>query len=212
MIQKIIAFIVAVTVFGILHSSAGYEIQVDAVAEDCYFDRVETGAKISLIYEVVDGGFLDIDLIVTKPSGEELFSRKGDSSAKVAFTASEPGAYTYCFSNRMSTVTPKTVKFSIEISNAEKPISDFGDYTSKEREEIQPEKLERMIRELRSAIHGISQEQEYVEVRDMIHGRIKESTNYRVTFWVLFESVLVVVVSVTQIVYIKKFFEVRRMV
>lgn len=42
----------------------GYFVSVDAHAEECFFDRVSSGMKMSLTFEVVEGGFLDIDVKV----------------------------------------------------------------------------------------------------------------------------------------------------
>ena len=36
--------------------------QVDAHAEECFFDKVKMGTKMGLIFEVAEGGFLDIDV------------------------------------------------------------------------------------------------------------------------------------------------------
>ena len=41
-----------------------YFTNVDAHAEECFFDRVSSGMKMSLTFEVVEGGFLDIDVKV----------------------------------------------------------------------------------------------------------------------------------------------------
>ena len=37
-------------------------LQVDAHAEECFFDKVKTGTKMGLMFEVAEGGFLDIDV------------------------------------------------------------------------------------------------------------------------------------------------------
>ena len=42
----------------------GYFASVDAHVEECFFDRVSSGMKMSLTFEVVEGGFLDIDVKV----------------------------------------------------------------------------------------------------------------------------------------------------
>lgn len=44
--------------------SGAYFIQVDANEEQCFFDRVTTGTKMGLMFEVAEGGFLDIDVRV----------------------------------------------------------------------------------------------------------------------------------------------------
>lgn len=60
-----------------------------------------------LTFEVIEGGFLDIDVRVTGPEGEEIITRERESNGKITFAAARTGAYTYCFSNKMSTMTPK---------------------------------------------------------------------------------------------------------
>ena len=42
-----------------------YFVSVDAHVEECFFDRVSSGMKMSLTFEVVEGGFLDIDVKVS---------------------------------------------------------------------------------------------------------------------------------------------------
>lgn len=47
--------------------TSAYFVSVDAHAEECFFDRVSSGMKMSLTFEVVEGGFLDIDVKVGPP-------------------------------------------------------------------------------------------------------------------------------------------------
>ena len=47
-----------------LPAAHGYFVSVDAHAEECFFDRVSSGMKMGLTFEVVEGGFLDIDVKV----------------------------------------------------------------------------------------------------------------------------------------------------
>ena len=42
----------------------GYFVTVDAHSEECFFDKVSSGTKLGLTFEVVEGGFLDIDVKV----------------------------------------------------------------------------------------------------------------------------------------------------
>lgn len=48
----------------LLPSVHGYFVNVDAHAEECFFDKVNSGMKMGLTFEVVEGGFLDIDVKV----------------------------------------------------------------------------------------------------------------------------------------------------
>lgn len=83
-----------------------------------------------LTFEVIEGGFLDIDVKVSGPEGEEIITRERESNGKITFAASKTGAYTYCFSNKMSTMTPKGVMFSVDIGEPHAAGVDDGNNTS----------------------------------------------------------------------------------
>ena len=41
-----------------------YFVVIEPDSSECYFDRVKIGTKIGLTFEVVEGGFMDIDVQV----------------------------------------------------------------------------------------------------------------------------------------------------
>jgi len=196
--------LVLIVLFSVFHHCLPYFINVDAHAEECFFDRVQNGTKLGLTFEVIEGGFLDIDVRVTGPDGEEVISRERESNGKITFAAAKTGAYTYCFSNKMSTMTPKGVMFSMDVGEPQAAAGADGD--------AHPNKLGEMIKELSTALVGVKHEQEYMEVRDKIHRKINESTNSRVVMWSFFEAVVLVAMTIGQVYYLKRFFEVRRVV
>ena len=51
-----------------------------------------------------------------------------------------------------------------------------------------------------------------MNVRDKIHRTINESTNSRVVLWSFFEALVLVSMTIGQVYYLKRFFEVRRVV
>ena len=51
----------------------GYFITVDAHAEECFSEKVSTGTKLGLTFEVAEGGFLDIDVEVSFTISALLF-------------------------------------------------------------------------------------------------------------------------------------------
>ena len=59
---------------------------------------------------------------------------------------------------------------------------------------------------------GVKHEQEYMAVRDRIHRSINENTNSRVVMWSFFEALVLVSMTLGQVYYLKRFFEVRRVV
>ncbi|XP_039250178.2 transmembrane emp24 domain-containing protein 2-like [Styela clava] len=182
-----------------------YFITVDAHAEECFYDRVPSGTKMGLMFEVAEGGFLDIDVEVTGPDGESIYKGIKESNGKYAFAAHKDGMYKFCFSNKMSTMTPKIVMFSVDIGDSPKNDSPESDAEHQD-------KLESMINELSVAMTGVKHEQEYMEVRERIHRAINDNTNSRVVLWAFFESVVLVAMTLGQIYYLQRFFEVRRVV
>ncbi|ESO95522.1 hypothetical protein LOTGIDRAFT_203874 [Lottia gigantea] len=182
-----------------------YFIQIDAHAEECFFDKVTSGTKMSLSFEVAEGGFLDIDVKMYGPDGKVIHSVDRESSGKYTFAAYMDGIYKYCFGNKMSTMTPKIVMFSMDIG--EKP---------KEQENMENDanhnKLSEMIVELSTALTGVKHEQEYMELRERTHRAINNNTNSRVVLWSFFEALVLVAMSLGQVYYLKRFFEVRRVV
>ena len=76
--------------------------QVDAHAEECFFDKVKMGTKMGLMFEVAEGGFLDIDVRIEGPDGKVVHSGERESNGKYTFAAHMDGVYKYCFSNQAS--------------------------------------------------------------------------------------------------------------
>ncbi|XP_023210190.1 transmembrane emp24 domain-containing protein 2-like [Centruroides sculpturatus] len=76
------------------------------------------------------------------------------------------GVYSYCFSNAMSTMTPKVIMFSMEIGDPPKATQD-------KESEATHNKLEEMIKELSTSLTSVKHEQEYMAVRDRIHRESK---------------------------------------
>lgn len=204
MTAKFLWWVVGVVFLSLLHPVLPYFVTVDAHAEECFFDKVQNGTKLGLTFEVIEGGFLDIDVRVTGPDGEEIITRERESNGKITFAAAKTGPYTYCFSNKMSTMTPKGVMFSMDIAEPHAATGADG--------EAHPNKLAEMIKELSTALVSVKHEQEYMEVRDKIHRKINESTNSRVVMWSFFEAIVLVAMTVGQVYYLKRFFEVRRVV
>lgn len=161
----------------------------------------------AVTFETIEGGFLDIDITLRGPDNNVLYHGDRETSGKYAFTAHTTGLYTYCFSNKMSTVTTKSVMFSIDVGEAPKAESGAAN-----QEEANHTRLEDMIRELAGTLSAVKHEQDYMSVRDKMHRAINESTNSRVMLWSVFEAFILVTMSVGQVYYLKRFFEVRRVV
>ncbi|CAD5220147.1 unnamed protein product [Bursaphelenchus xylophilus] len=189
-----------------------YFTSIDANEEICFFERVSSGTKMALIFEVAEGGFLDIDVKITGPDNQEVYKGERETSGKYTFAAHMDGVYNFCFGNKMSTMTPKVVLFTIDVGQGQAAQAAAGGSADAAAHDAESKKLEEMVRELSGSLTSVKHEQEYMEVRERVHRSINENTNSRVVQWAIFEAIVIVGMSIGQVYYLKRFFEVRRVV
>lgn len=197
--KSVLVFLVCLSV--LVGQSTQFFVTIDAHSEECFFDRAVSGTKLGLMFEVVEGGFLDIDVKITGPDGKTIYQGDRESNGKYTFATHTDGIYKYCFSNKMSTMTPKIVMFSMDISEVSdtasanhNPLNMTGKienfqviyiYNLLNKVlialfiEADHNKLEEMVTELSNALTGVKHEQEYMEVRERIHRASK------LTIWAL---------------------------
>ena len=63
---------------------------------------------------------MDIDIKISGPDGKTVHEGERESNGRYTFPAAMDGVYTYCFSNKMSTMTPKIVMFSMDVEDKDK--------------------------------------------------------------------------------------------
>ena len=67
-----LSLVVPLLLASLMAQVESYFITVDAHAEECFFDKVKSGTKMGLMFEVAEGGFLDIDVRIVGPDGKTI--------------------------------------------------------------------------------------------------------------------------------------------
>ncbi|KAI9323315.1 emp24/gp25L/p24 family/GOLD-domain-containing protein [Dichotomocladium elegans] len=176
-------------------------VDIPAHGRQCFYEELAVGDKMTLSYQVGEGGNLDIDFWISDPQDRVIKSTTRESTGTHVVEANHAGKYTYCFGNQMSSVTAKAVSFNVH---------DSQKITTSSQAHIDPIKAE--IEELAASIFAIKAEQEYIVLRERQHRNTAESTNARVKWWSLGQLALLAAVCFWQIHYLKRFFEVKRVV
>merc|ERR1719199_356214 len=172
---------------------------VDPAKEECLFEEIHSGTKVSGSFQVSTGGFLDIDAKVVGPDDRHIYTVQKETEGRFTFISHETGVYRFCFSNAMSTVTPKTVSFNLVLGEGSR-----RDQVAKS-EHLTP--LEKSVLALGEGLAQIQAEQEYMKMRERVHRNTSESTNSRILWWSIIEAVALVGMSAVQVFYLRNFFE-----
>jgi len=183
-------------------------IQVEPKTYDCFYVDLNSGQHAKVIFFVIRGGLLDIDLMITGPNEEQIYSGMQFESSVREFVTRTAGTYSICWNNAMSRWTAKVIQFELEIdgktATETKPTKD---------QLLTPDKitpLENSINQIDQSLNIIQDDQRYLRTREQIHRDTAESTNRRVFWYSVIESVILVSISLGQVYYLRKFFEVKR--
>ena len=198
-----------------------YLITVDAgIENECFHERVPIGTKLGFSFEVVEGGFFDIDIEIKDPANVILHQDERSSSGKFTIEATMEGPYQFCFSNKRSSLAPKVMIFDIDTAlpgtrtdTTTAPggqAGDSKDAKSDTADDSETSKLFKMVDQLMMSTITARHDVRYLTVRDRVHRKINEKTNRTIVWWSGIEFILLLSVTVGQVLYLKRFFEIRR--
>ncbi|KAJ9444968.1 Transmembrane emp24 domain-containing protein A [Diplonema papillatum] len=184
-------------------SYTGLTLRVGPHKTECFYEEsTEAQQKGHFHFQVTSGGALDIDAEITGPNGDIIWQGERATEERVMFKSSVAGTHAFCFNNKMSTMTYKTVSFDIAI----------GSTVSSEAGTMVADPIEQSIVKVTEGLLEIKQEQRYLRTRERIHRNTAEDTNSRVLYFSFFEIAVLVIMGAGQIFYLRRQFEVKRYV
>lgn len=157
--------------------------------------------KLSINYGVFHEkhGFNDIRFYLSNPNNEIIVDVIQYNHHQLVIPITIVGEYRYCFDNSAMNVSqmPKRILFKVAIS---------------EHRIFSNETLERSVFLLNEQIKMIDYEVDVFNHFYRWHYELNENTNRLLIFWSLFESLVSFSLTIGQIWYLKKFFEVRKII
>jgi len=190
---------------GLTGVTVAHTIQLAAHTRECFHESLHKEDKMTVTFQVGDrefgaSGNLDIDFWIHDPSGQFSVHKIGVSNGFHSFDALLDGKYIYCFSNEHWAVSSKEVSFNVH-GIVYVPESDAPS-----------DPLEAEVRKLSELLAQVKDEQSYIVMRERTHRNTAESTNARVKWWSIFQIGVLIGEGVFQVWWLKRFFEVKRVV
>jgi len=182
-----------------------HNIQLGAHSRECFHEVLHRDDKMTVTFQAGDrdggaAGNLYVDFWVQDPSNRNIIHQQNVASGDHSFDAAMDGKYIYCFSNDKWAATSKEVSFNVHgivyVPESEAP----------------SDPLESEVRALSELLAQVKDEQGYIVVRERTHRNTAESTNARVKWWSMFQLGVLVGEGVFQVWWLKRFFEVKRVV
>lgn len=182
-----------------------HNIVLPARGVECFHESLRKDDKMTVTFQVGDrefgsAGNLDIDFWIMNPSGEYQINERTVSNGDHSFTAQYDGKYAYCFGNQHWVANTKEVSFNVHGIV----------YVTESESSADP--LETEVRRLSDLLAQVKDEQQYILFRERTHRNTAESTNSRVKWWNLFVIGIVIGESLFQVWWLRRFFEVKRVV
>ncbi|KAF8888986.1 emp24/gp25L/p24 family/GOLD-domain-containing protein [Infundibulicybe gibba] len=167
-----------------------------------YADVDKAGEKLGFYFAVQSGGSFDIDFDVRDPNGKAILDGVRERQGDYVLTANTVGEYAFCFENDMSTLTEKLVDFDIMVES--EPRREAPAKPGKISEHTSA--LEESIFRLNGMLMNIKRTQKYFHTRENRGFSIVKSTQNRLFWYAVFESLAVIGMAVFQVYVLQTFF------
>lgn len=212
---KIIIFVL----FIVINQAYGLYFHIGETERKCFIEEIpdETNVIVNYKVELFDprsGGFMPsspgigMHVEIKDPDDKMLLSRVYSSEGRISFTSHTPGEHVICmYSNSSAWFSGSQLRVHLDIQVGEHAIN-YGDVVQKEK----LSELQLRIRQLLDQVEQITKEQNYQRYREERFRQTSESTNQRVLWWSIGQTMILVVMGAWQMRHLKSFFEAKKLV
>ncbi|GLV41749.1 eclair [Carabus blaptoides fortunei] len=196
-----------------------FSIHIRETERKCFIEEIPDETKVIVNYKVElydprSGGFMPssagigMHVEVRDPDDKLLLSRMYSSEGRMSFTSATPGEHVICmYSNSTAWFSGSQLRVHLDIQVGEHAIN-YGDVVQKEK----LSELQLRIRQLLDQVEQITKEQNYQRYREERFRQTSESTNQRVLWWSIAQTIILLAMGAWQMKHLKSFFEAKKLV
>jgi hypothetical protein len=190
------------------------ETEKKCFIEDIPDDTMVVGKYKVEIYDRQEGKFvpsvsgLGMHVEVRDPDDKSVMSRTYAAEGRFTFTSSNAGEHIVCLhANSTAWFGGTQLRVHLSISVGERA-NDYEQIAAKDK----LTELQLRVRQLLDQVEQISKEQNYQRYREERFRETSESTNQRVLYWALAQTLILLVTGFWQMRHLKGFFEAKKLV
>lgn len=190
-------------------------VEVKAGTQECFYENVKAGETIDVEYQVIDGGQgdLDINFIISAPTGAVLVQdlRRADGNHRT--TMSEEGDYRICWDNTFSHFNSKTVFFGVVIENENEDDEDLWDdgfdssVTAEDIYEMKVEDIKDAMDRIRNHLTKSRFLQDQLRAFEARDRNVAENNYTKVNFWSTVNIVIMLCTGIIQVILLRSLFD-----
>ncbi|XP_067681418.1 transmembrane emp24 domain-containing protein 7-like [Haliotis asinina] len=193
------------SVYGKKYVGGDYTFELPDKEKTCFSEIFTDTSKILFEFKVIRGGNNDVNARVISPTGKIVYKQEKISGDIVTM---EPtlGEWKYCFNNEFSSISHKTIFFSIRPFNVDSLSKEAGE------KQVPTVKVasEMSMDEIHVMMSHVKEFQTRYRLRESVGRHIAEQLNGRVMWWSLAQAVIVLLTGFGQVMIFKTFFTERR--
>jgi len=180
----------------------------------CYFQPVTNESQhwLEFDYQVIDGGDLDINVLVSNPNGQVLIQdmKKMDATHKIDVSTVK-GDYQLCFDNSFSYQASKMIFFELFLTDKDGAVEqlDFQQMASNVAEiaHALTSSVKDTVQRIKTNMNRAEQLQSLLRAFEARDRAIMEANFDRVNFWSIVNALCLMGVAVVQVYTIRSLFE-----
>lgn len=169
-------------------------------AKQCFHEDIVAGTKATIEFQVVTGGYYDVDMTLYDPRQSVLYQGVKKQFDTHQWTASMSGQYTFCFNNEFSTFSHKLIYFEFTVGD-EDPLP-----SAHHEAATAMTKFEAVAETIHGNLNSIFDALNHYRLSEAKGRKRAEDLNSRVMWWSAMETFAVVLIGAVQVWTLKSFF------